>query len=288
MNNYFYYRMTFLLILFSSCSEKIPLSEVNFVNNELNFELSVNGFISNEKRQCKITLRKPVPISEQIEIVPINDANVFLMHLNEIYSFKLDSNGVYSSFDSIVGVPGQSYKLEINYNGKTYTAEEKIPNEPNDEFNIPITRVIDSYYQVNDNYIAYSIPIHNFGYTKTNGWVINQVTLYNNTNPDSYFNFHNFSFYTHKGNLPQGIFPIIKGYVGSECFPTDSIEIIKGEISDQYNKYLLDKFNETAWQGGLFSTYPGNVSTNLSEGAIGYFYAINLKRKRFIIKDFIN
>jgi hypothetical protein len=28
---------------------------------------------------------------------------------------------------------------------------------------------------------------------------------------------------------------------------------------------------ETEWRGGLFDVQPGNVRTNLSEGAVGYF-----------------
>jgi hypothetical protein len=30
---------------------------------------------------------------------------------------------------------------------------------------------------------------------------------------------------------------------------------------------------ETEWRGGLFDVERGNISTNLSEGAIGYFAA---------------
>ena len=45
-------------------------------------------------------------------------------------------------------------------------------------------------------------------------------------------------------------------------------------------KYSMNQFQEdfvrtlmaeTEWRGGLFDVQPGNVQTNLSEGAVGYF-----------------
>lgn len=289
-----YYLLYSVLILISSCSKEIPLSELDFAGGALNYDIAVEGFVSNEKERCRIKLSKPVSISENIEYIPIDDAIIILKHRNNIYTFQLDSNGVYFTIDSIVGLAGETYNLEIDWNDKSYTAEEIMPNAPNDEYYIPFSYE-PSYDDspnphprpYNPSFVMLGIQHHNFGYEKTNAWGFEEPRHNSDTFPnwDLYISM-DFGIYTHKGSIPQGIFPPSTGVTGVSGAATDSIEIIKAEISERYNQYLLDKFNETDWQGGMFSTIPGNVSTNLSEGAIGYFYALNVKRKRFVIGDF--
>jgi hypothetical protein len=70
--------------------------------------------------------------------------------------------------------------------------------------------------------------------------------------------------------------------------PTDSVELINLSISDQYHEHLITLFNVTEWSSGIFSTIPGNVKTNVSEGGTGYFYAVNAKRFRITFKDLLN
>jgi len=280
-----FYNLIIVVITLSSCSEEIPFSDVNFDNTELKYDLSVDGFISNEKNICKFTLRKPQQIAERVEIVPVNDASVILKHYDETYYFQFDSNGIYYSIDSIAGIAGHLYTLEITYNGKTYFAKEIMPSEPDDEFYIPLAQII---YFEDDAIVNLNVPIHNFGYSKTNVWAIVPIS-YNNRTIPSDTSFHNIIMvYTHKGNIAQAMFPIEKISTGPSGQPTDRLIIIKGEVSEGYNQYIIDKFTETWWQGGMFSTIPGNVSTNLSEGATGYFYAVSLKRKRYLIKDFMD
>jgi hypothetical protein len=47
----------------------------------------------------------------------------------------------------------------------------------------------------------------------------------------------------------------------------------KYSISDAQQEFIRTLMAETEWRGGGFDVQPGNVKTNLSEGAIGYFSA---------------
>jgi hypothetical protein len=283
-----------LFFLITSCSEEVSLNDINFSNADIEQYIAVEGFVSNEDEPCRIKLTKPVSVSQKIESIPIDDATIVLHHRARDYTFQHDTIGVYFSIDNIIGIAGEVYTLEINYNSKTYTAEEIMPDEPNDEFNIPFTLGI-SYDDnqkprpYDETFVGLDIRFHNFGYERTNSWGFEEARYNNDTFPDNdLYRAMNYGIYTHQGSIPQGIFAPLTGATGASGAATDSLEIIKAELSDRYKLYLLDKFNETDWQGGMFSTIPGNVSSNLSEGATGYFYALNVKRKRFIIEDFVD
>jgi hypothetical protein len=282
------------LIVLVSCSDEINLAEINFGNDKLTYEIAIDGFISNEYARCRVIVSNPVSVTEEIKRVPVVDAGIVLKHGNDIFLFEHDTNGIYYSIDSIAAIAGEKYILEVVYNGKTYTAEEIVPDEPNDEFYIPFSyspKYDDSQnprpLPYDSSSVSLGIPVHNFGYERTNIWGYEMPHFFSDTFPKlTIYHFLILPVYTHKGNIPQGIFPATFGSLGAYGAASDSIEILKAEISEGYNKLLLDMFNETDWQGGMFSTVPGNVSTNLSEGALGYFYALNVKRKRFVIGDF--
>jgi hypothetical protein len=42
-------------------------------------------------------------------------------------------------------------------------------------------------------------------------------------------------------------------------------------MNEAHAAFIRTLLSETEWRGGLFDVQPGNVQTNLSEGAVGYF-----------------
>ncbi len=281
-----------------SCSND-PYASLNINSNSFDYEIAVSGYISTCKDYCEIRITKPILRNESFEFEDITDAIVILKDNGTTYSFKYFKgefgNGKYRSIDSIVGVAGVVYELTIQYDKKIYTALEIMPPLPSEEFNIPLICEIseDSF----DEYISVTTHQHNFGYDKTNIWVYTIISNYNDNQDslDGYSDpiivcdnqdFRNTGLtFTHKGSIPQGSFAPSFSGGGTGGMAIDSISILKAGISDEYEKYLSDKFNETDWQGSIFSTIPDNVSTNFSDGALGYFYALNIKEGRFLLKD---
>jgi hypothetical protein len=276
--------------LFSCQKEKIELSDLDFTNAELNYEIAVNGFISTEKTICKVFLSKPVSIMDSIKYTPINNATVTLNDESNTYLFELkDNNGMYASVDSIQGVAGKTYTLEVSYNGKLFSGFDIIPLSVSDEIYLPFTHPIDDEGNANlndDDWIELSISEHNFGYNEAMMWQnIESTDSLNNIWFIDIYDLYGMRIYTHKGSLPQGVFPAGFSSTGVSGMPSDSLEIIKMAISDEYYDYLLSVFNETDWKTGIFSTISGNVKTNLSQGGTGFFYALNVKRIRLTYKD---
>jgi len=55
-------------------------------------------------------------------------------------------------------------------------------------------------------------------------------------------------------------------------FPAGTVVLRKKySVSNSYRNYLRGLLSETEWRGGQFDVARGNVVTNMSEGAIGYF-----------------
>jgi hypothetical protein len=57
----------------------------------------------------------------------------------------------------------------------------------------------------------------------------------------------------------------------------------KESVSSSYGDFLRGILSETDWRGGVFDVLPGNASTNLTEGAIGYFTAAMIIRDTVLI-----
>lgn len=277
-----------IIFLSFSCSQEIPFSDLNISPEDITVKLVVNGFISNEKALCHIKIVKPSSISDYLQVTNIINAQVRIQDSIQEFEFHYDeATGTYISNDSIQGIAGKIYTLEINYDNHLYLAQDLMPNPPSDSFNIPFSYVEPN--STNSSFGYLEVPIHSFGYSETNIWAFIEGYLRNPIPKRDLYDLFKLQIYTHKGNYIQGMFPPLNVWTTTQgqAIGTDSIEIIKAEISLKYENYLVDKFNETDWQGDMFSTIPGNVSSNMSEGATGYFSAINVSRKRFELQHFV-
>lgn len=190
----------------------------------------------------------------------------------------------YVSRDKIEGDVGQTYTLEVVYEGVNYTASDVMPYT-DDGVEFPIIEV--SVYSHNQEYMDISATKHNFGF---NSFMIYNFCRYSHDSLNSKsYNIYKLlknRTYNHKGSIPQGVFPNVWTYYFTiYVHKSDTVYIIKGAISEAYYSHLIARFNETDWHSGLFSTGPGSVKTNLSEGGIGFFYAMNIKRKLVTMEE---
>lgn len=123
---------------------------------------------------------------------------------------------------------------------------------------------------------------HNFGFEETNWWAYSKSKY----SANYHILFRNSSqSYTHKGSLPQGTFAVT--WSSSGFGGRDSIYLYKAALSEPYEEYLREKFNVSDWQGNIFSTQAANVSTNCSNGALGFFATINVIYSRVAVEDVV-
>lgn len=287
-----------IFTLISCERELVDIDDVNFSNNQMQFEIAIDGFISTEKTRYRIVISKPVDIHLNSGFIPINNAEVSVSDGDNTYLYEIiNAKGVYRSIDSIQAIPGQRFTLKVVYNGNTYTASDIAPTETPDEIYYIYERSVgyDDFgnpVPPNDSSIGLNCRSQIFGYDKN--LVISAYNerqyyfILDSLSDISYINRYLSKIYMHKSSFPQGVFPITYSYPSIGGAATDTIVLINMGISDNYHEYLISLFNITDWNSGLFSTISGNVKTNISEGGIGYFYIGNVKRIRVTVKDLLS
>ena len=282
-----------------SCEErKFDISELGLTPENFPYGVAINGFVSNEYTRCQVTVSKPVAITDSIGFIPIENAIVSLTDGTNTYPFEymeVDEGlgnrygGKYISVDSIKAEAGNVYTLNVLYNSRNYTASDTLPETNDESFDMPFLRDRSYGKEVKtENWVQLSYLYHNFGYSTPCAYF--HRYSYDeewDSEPEDIYRLH-LPAYCHVGSVPQGLFPnwtLGSGISGND---NDSVELVKTVFSEVYYNYFLTVQNETRWSASTFSTAPGNVKTNISEGGIGFFYAINTTRKSYKLLDLWN
>ena len=199
---------------------------------------------------------------------PVSEANVIIS--NEDSSWQLTEqpkySGRYVTTPKFVAVPGKSYSLLISHNEKIYSAKSGM--EAGKLFD-PLQ------YKKNDGDSLYHIDwvASAFSEDFPAMWEVvldwSQVPGY--TGLDSNQTAARLLFYT----LPTlDVGQIFAPPVESIAFPAGTvITENRYSLTAEHAEFIREMLMETSWQGGLFSSVPANVTTNLSAGAAGWFGA---------------
>ena len=219
----------------------------------------VDGIITNEMKAQRINLSitntKPNKLSE-----PLSGATVTVDDKNNQYHF-IESSTIPGSYFSLPfqAVVGKTYVLTIFNNSKTFTARDSMVSITElSSFNLSIESKGDFYVY---NHIKTGMP------------AIIEV----------YFDWTKSTEYTqtYGSREAQETFYILKNVDINEVLHPDK-EIIrfpkgtkiirrKYSLSEEHQVFIRSLLMETEWRGGLFDVQQGNVSTNLNNGALGFF-----------------
>jgi len=227
----------------------------------------VDGIITNEQKVHIVTINFPVTHLNE-KPIPLSGATVLISDEDSTYTLLEQplNSGKYITSSNFSGQVGKRYSLLINYNNKVYTAK---------------TYMVKGYdfqpleYVKNDNNKLYHLTwiASQYNAQRPAMWEIlldwSQADGYTNLNPDSCK--ARLLFYT----LPTlDVSEIFAPDVENIYFPPGTIiNQRRYSLNSEHAEFIRTLLLETNWQGGVFSSVPANVSTNLSEGAVGYFGA---------------
>lgn len=243
-------------ILFYSCEEELS-REINPVDNDL---LVVEAILTNEKMNHLVRLSHTNTASNA-SWNPASGATVAISdgeQVQVLVEFPANS-GLYFTNENFRALFGKQYVLFIQYNGKNYAATDSaLPGEPFNNDSI--------YHQVESglftlNFVesrAPSMTRYFVDWQNTDFCASSEETClakiidYDLKTVDI-----NESFRPPKEQVlfPEGAVIIRKRY----------------SISEPYKQFLRSMLSETEWRGGYFDVQRGNVITNLSNGALGFF-----------------
>jgi len=247
-----------IVILAASCEEEINWE----LHTKVSDILVVEGVITNEraKHQIKLTRtvsnlnEKPEPVSGATVTISDQDTTVILNEFPQ-------GSGIYQT-DSMRAVFGKIYILVIKTPEKDYSAEATMASvTPLDTLRYSKANEKEDFFTLNPDYdedepsmTEYLIDwSHVQGFTD-NGSCRAKIIYYNLNTIDAGEMFRPES---EKVIFPAGTIVCRRKY----------------SMNEAYAAFMRTLLSETEWRGGLFDVQPGNVRTNLSEGAIGYFSA---------------
>lgn len=288
----------YILTLFSltACTswDYFNIDEFPMSNSAHEIELYIDGGITSQLAFYAITIAKPGSYLNNTKPEYISDATVFITSQTDTIYFlstdildgKKSERPSFKTKDKVKADVGKSYTLTVIYNGKTYTATDSIVEvEPIDYKTIKLPKT-HSNASSSDKLYFFSLNKHEFGYKTPNIWVWLESSMILEDN--NYLNYGSLKSYSHRGAEPQGVFSTERINVASLGNATDSILTVKYSLSEKYYNYLRALFIETDWQESKFSGIPGNLPTNFSEGALGFFHVCDCSEKYISVQELLD
>jgi len=243
-----------IIVLQISACEEVIQKPIQSANTDL---LVVEAILTNEKTNHLIKLSKTFP-NQNGSAIPVSGAVLKIEDTDSVYNaseFPAGSGRYYT--ETMRAVFGKKYTLSIQYQGKSFTAEDSsVPVEPLPP--LPYEKIGDQYRLVltergrDPNYIDCEISWNKTPSCVSGASCEGRVVFYDLKTLD--------------------VNNIYKPKKADFTFPLNSVVVRrKYSVSPAYQSFLRSVLSETEWRGGVFDVQRANAATNLSEGAIGFF-----------------
>jgi hypothetical protein len=266
-----------LILLFASCEEQTDWD----LHTGTNDFIVVDGIITNELKVQSITISKPVAfINDPAQ--PVQGATVLVSSNQVSYKFHEDPTmpGTYISNSAFTGIRNRTYSLLITVGNRVYSSKAVLAPP------VLLAEFDSVRYQQNADDSTYRIvwianpyrPVKPAMYELLLDW--SKVPGYENYQADSCK--ARLYFYT----LPTlDINEVFAPPSQDISFPKGTVVIERRySLTDEHAAFIRSLLLETAWQGGLFNTASANITTNLSNGAVGFFGACGVVEKTDIVR----
>lgn len=274
--------LTFLFSFLSSCTEPIDIKLDSSFSR-----LVVFGEISTDTTIHRISLTRS---ADYFYNKPAEGVSGALVKINDgTREITLTENplnpGSYETLPDYYGVAGKIYNLfisnvDVNNDGvlEAYSASSFLPE----------LAEIDSIklnYAVYPFFTGYEIHLYALDPPETIDYYAFKVVKNSVQQTDSIPEIIIQNDILFNGNYTNGISVqyLDDRKPGEKGIPGDTVTFEMYGISAGYYKFLLEAQTELFGSNPLFSGPPANLSTNLTNGAVGYFATVNVKRAQDII-----
>ena len=286
MNKRFF--LAFITIVNYSCIEKLEWEEAENPSGRL----VVEGSITSEQKahQVKLIRTQPVIVSEKP--VPVTGALVSISDGAQLFILTERESGIYSTKEDVQGQVGKTYQLIIDIEGEHYEAfAPMIKAEPTtpvsiSKWDIPLNfgDGVDYFQFLYRDNFGSAVP---YKYTVTSeinpnvkdyypeNWVVPQwiQTQLDKVASENDPVTSDSSYYLHPGLEPPAIFAYGESNEPRLAYGSKVIEKFYSMTDEHYN-FVRAMLSETEWKGlGPFGYVAANVPSNISNNALGFFYA---------------
>ncbi len=219
----------------------------------------VDGILTNEKKAHEIRLTRPVMEMNQTP-EPVSGAVVAVFDGSKVYLLNEDpiKPGFYKTIPEFRALYGKQYRLYIFFQDQEYRANASM--RPVTPLNPMIIRTEGELFKI--EFQGSDEP------SMVEVWLDwSHLSGYKDKPVDE--------------TQAKLVFYSLNSIDVNEMFKPEKETVLfpggtkilrkKYSLSDDHQKFLRTMLSETEWKGGVFDVLPGNVFTNLSEGAVGFF-----------------
>lgn len=266
------------IILATSCTERIDIEL-----NDSYTRLVVDGAITTDTMAHTVRLSKTSSYYYNLPAPAVSGAMVSITDGELTYNLYEDSPGVYRTADSVHGLDGHTYTLNVELASPVggfsdYAASSKI---------YPVANLDSINLQFHEDWSEYGIweikcfvlepptvDFYRFLVSKNmqmlsdtlNEWIITD---------DKFFN----------GNYTNGL-PIgylDQGAADQVVLQGDTVGVEINSIGKEYYDFIVSAQTELFGSNPLFSGPPANIAGNINNGGFGYFSAYSVTRSNAIV-----
>jgi hypothetical protein len=246
-----------ILLLFLGCEEPV---DWNIDHGALDV-IVVEGMLTNELKSHSIKLSKTIQVLNEIPR-PASGAFVAVRADNQVIVFQEfpQGSGVYYS-DTLQAVINKTYQLYVNYQGKEFTASAEM---------VPVGPLKPLSFQLADE----SNALYSINFQDSNEPSIKEYWI-------SWGHLPGFEETPLEESLARSFHYTLSSLDVNQAFSPEKEKVQfpagtiilrrKYSLSDDHQEFLRTFLSETEWRGSVFDIQKGNVLTNLSAGALGYF-----------------
>jgi hypothetical protein len=266
----------------------LPLSCVEIIDIELDStyrRLVVYGEITTDSVRQTIELSSTTDYFYNQPPPPVKNASVSITFNDTSIILTESAPGTYQTPGAFRGFPGTTYYLNIT---DVDIDEDGVIEQYNAETTMPVIERADSISLnrfITPFFSGFQIALwspepsgvqyYNYKLLR-NGELINRNLSDFTIQPDDFF----------KNNYISGV-PV--GFLNDDdpiefILPGDTVTLEINSITREYYDFIFEAQNELFGNNPLFSGPPANVSSNLSNGAVGIFTAYAVDRVSTILK----
>jgi len=257
-----------IMIALTACEEPVEWQ----LQASGNRYLIVESVITNENKQQEVLLHFSAEmLNEKPE--PVSGAVVKVSDGTQVFTFSEspDAAGRYVSDESFIAVVNRIYYLQIEYSGATYSARSSMV--PVADFQpVSYIKITEDTCRIDNIPPAFS-PVENAMHEILIDW--SHLPDYADSSADKT---KILTYYYTLSSLDVSEF--FAPQAAEIQFPVGAlIRHRKYSLTPEHATFIRSMLIETQWRGGFFDSEHGNIESNLSEGALGFFGACSVIEK---------
>lgn len=276
-------------IIFSSCTE-----EINVDVDSGETRLSVEAAVTSDLTKHPVILKETSDVFFNQNAIPVRSAKITVTDGKTTYNYQETKPGYYESEEAFAGQPGNTYSLsitnvDVNKDGtlEEYLASSTMkPTYVVDSIKLHFDPDYESYDEDVDKGPFWLVSLYMKDDIKTEDYYgfacrINNVLIQDTiteilVQKDTYFN----------GETTKGV---DVGEFNQEkpdeiLQNNDIITLETYAINEEYYDFV-NQLQEIDEGQNMFSGPPGNITSNISNGAIGFFAVYSITRTNIVHRE---